>query len=104
MLSERYFQGVNPLMPEAEERLADVVVEGERLADRFNDALEMENAIREGTRKRHYRSRSGSAPIREAAQANAESHGSMLVDMARAEAHEMMGERKQALSFAERHL
>jgi hypothetical protein len=42
--------------------------------------------------------------IRVSVQRAAESHASLLVDMARAEAHEMMGERKQALAFAERHL
>jgi hypothetical protein len=51
-LSHCYFQGVNPLMPEGDERLASMVDEGELLVERFNDALEMETAARKGTRKR----------------------------------------------------
>jgi hypothetical protein len=105
-LSERYFEGVNPLMPEIEECLTDIVAEGELLAERFNDALEMEAAVRKGARKRR-----PALPqpvdleaIRINVQTAAESHASLLVDMARAEAHEMMGEKKQALALAERHL
>jgi hypothetical protein len=42
--------------------------------------------------------------IKTDAQPAAQTRVRVLVDMARAEAHEMMGERKQALAFAERHL
>jgi hypothetical protein len=105
-LSERYFQGVNPLMPEGEERLTDMVTEAELLAASFNDALEMATAARKATRKRKP---ALPKPIdleatKRSAQPTAESHASLLVDVARAEAHEMMGERKLALAFAERHL
>jgi hypothetical protein len=105
-LAERYFQGVNPLMPEGEERLTAMVDEGELLAASFYDALEMATAARKGPRKRK-----PALPkpidleaVKQGAQPTAQSHASLLVDMARAEAHEMMGERKQALAFAERHL
>jgi hypothetical protein len=105
-LAERYFQGVSPLMPEADERLASLVAEAELLAERFNGALDMEAADRKDSRKRKPKL---PVPIdleavRRTVVASAESHASLLVDMARAEAHEMMGERKQALAFAERHL
>jgi hypothetical protein len=97
---------VNPLLPEVEERLAQLVAEGVLLIGRFNDALELETAARKGTRKRKPplpkpvdRGRSSKG-----AQPTAQSHASLLVDMARAEAHEMLGERKQALAFAKRHL
>jgi hypothetical protein len=105
-LSERYFQGVNPLMPEVEERLTAMVTEGEQLVERFNDALEMETAARKGTRKRKppLPKRIDLEATKRSAQPTAESHASLLVDMARAEAHEMMGERKLALAFAGRHL
>ena len=42
--------------------------------------------------------------VRERAQPSAEAHATLLVDMARAEACEMMGEHKRVLAFAERHL
>jgi hypothetical protein len=106
ILAGRYFEGVNPLMPEVEERLTNMVGESELLAASFNDALEMESAARKAARRR-----SPALPkaidleaIRVSVQSAAESHASLLVDMARAEACEMMGERKQALAFAERHL
>jgi hypothetical protein len=105
-LTERYFQGVNPLMPEGEERLAEMVAEAELLAASFYEALEMATAARKATRKRKpaLPKAVDLEAAREGAATNAESHASVLVDMARAEAHEMMGERKQALAFMERHL
>jgi hypothetical protein len=42
--------------------------------------------------------------IKRAAQPSVDALVRLLVDMARAEACEMMGERRQALAFAERHL
>jgi hypothetical protein len=81
-LAARYFQGVNPLMPETEERLADMVAEAELLAERFNDALELEAAFRKGNRKRK---RKLPTPVdAEAVRRNtqaAESQASLLVDM-----------------------
>jgi hypothetical protein len=105
-LSERYFQGVTPLMSEGEERLALMVTEGEQLAVRFNDALEMETAARKGTRKRRpaLPTPIDLEAVKQGAQPTAESHANLLVDMARAEACEMMGEKKQALAIVERHL
>jgi hypothetical protein len=104
VLAERYFEGVSPLMPEIEERLADMVAEGELLAERFNDGLAMETTARKGTRKQKALPKPIDLEvIRRSVGRGAESHTSLLVDMARAEACEMMGERKQALAFAERH-
>jgi hypothetical protein len=105
-LAERYFQGVNPLMPEIEERLTALVTEAELLAESFNDALEMETAARKGTRRRKpaLPKPIDVASVRASAEPTGESHASLLVDMARAEAHEMMDERRKALAFAERHL
>jgi hypothetical protein len=106
ILAERYFEGVNPLMPEVEVRLATMVSEADLLAASFNDALEMEAGARKGTR-----TRKPALPkpidveaIKAGTMAAAEAHASLLVDMARAEACEMMGERQRALAFAERHL
>jgi hypothetical protein len=105
VLAERYFEGVNPLMPEIGERLANMVREGELLAASFNDALMTETAARKAARRRSPALPTPIDPeaIRRSVEAAADSHASLLVDMARAEAHEMMGERKQALAFAERH-
>jgi hypothetical protein len=51
-LGSALLQGVNLLTPENEERLADMVAEGELRAERLNDVLEMEAAASKGTGKR----------------------------------------------------
>jgi hypothetical protein len=105
-LSERYFQGVNPLMPEVEECLTAMVAEGELLVERFKETLELETAARKGTRKRKpaLPRQIDLDAVKQGAEPISHAHARLLVDLARAEAHEIMGERQQALAFAERHL
>jgi hypothetical protein len=103
--SDRYFAGINPLLPEAEGHLAELRERAELLTDRFNDSVEMEQAARRRTKKRRPKLPAPIAPeaLKRAAQPSVEALLQSLVDMALAEACEMMGEKKQALAFAERH-
>jgi hypothetical protein len=105
-LSASYFEGVNPLMPEMEEHLGQMLDQGESLAERFNDAVEIEAVVRKGSKKPtpNLPTPIDVAVVRAGADAAVQARVCMLVDMARAEAYEMMGERNQALALAERHL
>jgi len=105
-LTERYFQGVNPLMPEVEESLDWIAEQAEQLAERFNEHLEFESKARKASRKRKpaLPKPIDLGALREGAQLTAQAHANLLVDMARAEACEMMGERQRALTFAGRHV
>jgi hypothetical protein len=72
----------------------------------FNEHLALEIELQKGSRKRKPKL---PAPIdldavKRAARPSTEAHVRLMVDMARAEACEMMGERKQALAVVERHL
>jgi hypothetical protein len=106
LLAERYFQGLNPLMPEEEESLNWIVEQTEQLAERFNDRLEWEAEARKTSRKRKSPSPKpiDLDAVRRVAQQTPQAQANLLVDMARAEACEMMGEHKRALAFAERHV
>ena len=79
--------------------------QAEQLAERFNDRLEWEVEATKTSRKRK-----SPLPkpididaVRRVARQSAQAQANLLVDMARAEACEMMGEHKRALAFAERH-
>jgi hypothetical protein len=105
-LGERYFQGVNPLMPELDESLDWIVEQTEALVERFNEQLGWEREKQKRSRKRR-----PALPkpidieaVRRAGQTTAEAHVSLLVDIGRAEACDMMGEHDRALAFADRHL
>ena len=105
-LAERYYHGQSPLLAEAQENLDGLVEHGEQLAEMFNEHLELEIELQKGSRKRKPKL---PAPIdldavKRAAQPSVDAHVRLMVDMARAEACEMMGERQQALAFAERHV
>jgi len=105
-LTERYFQGECPLLAEAEESLQGMVEKAEQLVDWFNDRVEFEIETREASGKGK---RKLPKPIVldhawRSTQSAAKEHANVLVAMAQAEACELMGEHKQALAFAERHL
>jgi len=104
--SERYFAGISPLLPEAEAHLAALQERAELLTDRFNDSVELEEAARRRTKKRRPKLLApiDTAKVRRNAQPSVDALLHSLVDMAQAEACDMMGEKKQALAFAERHL
>ena len=107
ILGERYFQGICPLFPETEELLRWIVKQGDWLVEMFNDHLEFDTIGRQASGKKK-------APplpkpldlvaIKGSAEARAKSQVSYLVDLARAQACEMMGERKRGLAFIERQI
>ena len=105
-LRARYYEGVSPLMSEPEQHLTWLVEQAELLAELFNDHLLMEEDGRTRTQERGARVSPpiDTASVRQDAQRSVEGLLRSLVAMARAEACEMMGERKQALAFAERYL
>jgi hypothetical protein len=105
-VAEQYYHGQSPLFPEAQENLDGLVEQGELLVEMFNEHLELEIELLKGSRKRKPKL---PAPIdldavKRTAQPSVDAHVRLMVDMARAEACDMMGERQQALAFAERHL
>ncbi len=89
-LGERYFQGICPLLAEAEQLLAWLVTQGEWLVEMFNDHLDFEVYRQQERPQQRRRKKKALLPE--------------TLDLARAEACEMMGEHKQALAFMERHL
>ena len=103
-LTERYFQGECPLLGEAEESLQQMVEQAEQLADWFNDRVEFETATRAANGKRMLPKAIDLNDVWCSTQSAAKEHANLLVDLARAEACELMGEHRQALAFAERHL
>ena len=105
-VQERYFEGVSPLMPDLEEHLTWLAGQAELVVERFNDAVEMEAAERRRTKKR-----TPTLPkpidleaVQRDAQPSVENLVRSSVDMARAEACEMLGEHRQAVGIADRHL
>ena len=106
LLSERYYQGVSPLLPETEENLTWIVEQIERLVDLFNDHRELEVELTKlhGKRKPKLPAPINIAAAKRSAEPRAKAHVSLLVDLAQAQACEMMGERKRALAFVERHV
>ena len=104
-LREQYYEGVNALMPEAEEHLSWLVEQAELLAAWFNDHLQLAEA-KHGTKGRGPRppAQIDTSDIRKAARQSVDGLVRSLVAMARTEAYEMMGEHKEALAFAQRHL
>ena len=94
-LSERYFQGVCPLLPETEEELAWIVAQGELAVELFNDHLEWEIELRKdgGKRKPRLPKPLDLAALKRSAEPRAKATVAYLVDLARAEACDMMGER-----------
>ena len=104
-LSERYFQGVCPLLPETEEELDWIVTHGELVVEMFNDQLDFE----EFTQKTDPTELTLPQPLdlaalKTSAAADAKARVSYLLDLARAEACELTGDRKQGLAFVERHI
>jgi hypothetical protein len=105
-ISERRHQGHDVLLPGARRELDDLKAQAEQLLARFNDHLDYLVWQRKESGQRGPRL---PKPIEwadlcdEKADAAA-SQVSVLVDVARAEACEMMGEDQRALAFAERHL
>src|SRR5207237_7066106 len=105
LLGERYY-AQSPLMPEQEETLDWIVQQDELLVEMFNDHLEWEMMVRQSARKRKpaLPKPIDIAAVKRAAQPSVQALVRELVDMARAEACEMMGEKSRALAFTERHL
>ena len=102
---ERYFQEECPLLGEVEETLVDMVGHVEQMVERFNDRIEYETEFTEDEKFKAALPK----PIdldaaKRSAQPVADELLRTLVDMARAEACDMMGEKERALAFAERHL
>jgi hypothetical protein len=106
ILAERYFQGIGPLLPETEEQLGWIVAQGERVVDIFNDRLEFEGIARKASGKR-------TPPLpkpldletlKQAAEPRAKAQVGYLLALARAQACDMMGERKRGLAYIERHI
>ena len=105
-LSERYFQGVCPLLPETEENLAWIVVQGELLVDLFNDHLEFEGIARKanGKRKPPLPKPFDIAALKRSAEPRVRALVAYQLALARAQACEMMGEKKRGLAYIERQL
>jgi hypothetical protein len=93
-------------MPEIEESLDWIVEQTEDLVERFNEHLEWETEKRKGSRKRRpaLPKPIDTEAVRQAAEPATEAHASLLVDIGRAEACDMMGEHERALAFADRDL
>ena len=106
LLSERYFQRVSPLLSETEESLTWVVAQGELVVEIFNDRLEWEMEVQKQSKKRKPKLPApiDAAVARRNAEPAAKAHVALLVDMARSQACEIMGERKRGLAYIERHL
>jgi hypothetical protein len=104
-ISERRYQGHDVLLPGTRKELDDLKAQAEGLLARFNDHLDFLawEKKKEGKRTKLPRPVEWDDLCRELANEVA-AQVSLLVDMARAEACEMMGERSRALGFAERHL
>jgi hypothetical protein len=90
---------VSPLLPDDEEHLDWLVEQAERLAQWCNDYLELQE-----TDGRRPSAPIDPADIRQDAGPAVEALRSSLITVARTEAHEMMGEHKHALAFAQRNL
>ena len=103
-LVDQYFEGECPLLCEAEETLLDMVEQAEILVAHVYDHIELEGRTTTKKRKPPLPKPMNLAAMQEAAQPSADELVRTLVDMAQAEACDMMGEKKQALAFAERHL
>ena len=99
MLREEYYEGVSPLLPEAEEHLGWLVEQAERLGEGSNDYLELQEP-----ESGQSSTPIGLARIRQDAEPAVEALIHLLVTAARTEAHEMMGEHKQALALLQRHV
>jgi hypothetical protein len=98
-LRAEYFEGVSPLLPATEEQLGWLVANAERLAQWCNDYPELPEP----------ESGQSSAPIdlastRRDAEPAVEALIHSLVTVARTEAHEMMGEHRHAVAFAQRNI
>jgi hypothetical protein len=105
-ISERRYQGYDVLLPGPRKELDDLKAQAENLLARFNDHLDYLVWKRQESGKRTPRL---PKPIEwETLCAELADHVaarvSLLVDVARAEACQMMGEDQRALAFAERHL
>ena len=107
MLAERYFQGICPLFPEVEEQIGWIVAQGERLVETFNDDLGYEVFLQEERGKKNKPPLPKPLDI-EALKRSAEPRAKALIaymaDLARAQACEMMGEKKRGLAYIERQL
>jgi hypothetical protein len=104
-LMDHYFREECPLLSEAEEALLEMVGHAEQMVERFNDRIEFETEFTEDERfKAALPKQIDLVAAKRAAQLAADELVRTLVDMARAEACDMMGQHKQALAFAERHL
>jgi hypothetical protein len=105
-LAERYYHEQRPLLGEAQDNLDELIEHGVGLAERFNEHLEMEIEARRasGTRGPKLPARIDLVAVRRAALPSVDAHVRLLVDVARAEACEMIGEWQKALAFAAQHL
>ena len=105
-LSDHYFQGVNPLPPETEEQLAWIVAQGELVVEIFNDhlAYEVYAEKESGKKKRALPKPLDIAALKRSAEPRAKAQVAYVLTLARAQACEMMGERKRGLAFIERQI
>jgi hypothetical protein len=105
-ISERRFQGYDVLLPGHRQELDDLKEQAEHLLVRFGDHLDhlvwqkQESGTRTPKLPKPITWETLCAQVADDVAAQV----SLLVDVARAEACEMMGERQRALWFAERHL
>lgn len=102
-LGRRYFVGASPLFPDAAEDVAAQVTEIERLIEMFNDHLQA------AMRRRSKRRAASVQPIDLAqlrAQAERAIHAevALTVDLAKAQAWELIGEREKGYPLVERHV
>ena len=106
MLGERYFQGVCALLPETEEQLGWIVVQGELLVELFNDHLEFEGIARKanGKRKPPLPKPFDLVALKRSAEPGAKALVAYQLALARAQACEMMGEQKRGIAYIERQL
>ena len=98
--------GARPLFPEIEEQLRWIVTQSEVLVALFNDYLEFESIGRKasGKRKPPLLKPLDLVALNQSAEPRAKAQVTYLLDLTRAQACEMMGERKQGLAYLEREI
>src|SRR5206468_13116909 len=94
------------LLPETEENLAWIVAQGELVVALLNDHLESETIAQKksGKRKPALPKPFDLTALKGSAEPQAKAQVAYLLDLARAQACEMMGERKRGLAYIERQI
>jgi hypothetical protein len=104
-IGERRFQGYDPLLSEPRHQLNDLKQQAEQLIAHYNDTLDFLTWHwgEQGKRGRQPPSPLAWATLAEELQEQVDARVKLLLDLARAEACEMLGEDRRARAFRERH-